>query len=114
MKQKTLLTIFGLAFLAFVFSSNSGGRASSAGAGNTSAPGETGTCASCHSGGSFGASLSVQVFNAGTTTPVTNYMPGTTYDLKVTVTNSSGSPAGYAFQMVALKNSTNTSDWLNM
>lgn len=115
MKQKTLLTIFGLAFLAFVFSSNSGGRASSAGAGNTGAPGETGTCASCHSGGSFGASLSVQVFNAGTTTPVTNYMPGTTYDLKVTVTNSSGSPAGYAFQMVALKNSTNTSTgtWTN-
>lgn len=109
MKQKTLLTIFGLAFLAFVFSSNSGGRASSGGAGNTGAPGETGTCASCHSGGSFGSSLSVQVFNAGTTTPVTNYMPGTTYDLKVTVTNSSGSPAGYGFQMVALKNSTNTS-----
>lgn len=107
MKQKTLLTIFGLAFLAFVFSSNSGGRASSGGSGNTGAPGE-GTCASCHSGGSFGASLTIQVFNAGTTTPVTNYMPGTTYDLKVTVSNSSGAPAGYGFQMVALKNSTNT------
>ncbi|NJN77443.1 MAG: hypothetical protein HC803_03220 [Saprospiraceae bacterium] len=53
--------------------------------------------------------MTVQVFNTGTTTPVTNYMPGTTYDLKVTIAHASGAPAGYGFQMVALKNSTNTS-----
>lgn len=39
---------------------------------------------------------------------VTEYTPGATYSLTATVSNSSGAPAGYGLQMVALKSSDNT------
>jgi trimeric autotransporter adhesin len=111
--KKVIFTLFTVAFLAFLFSSNSGGRATSGGSGNTGAPSE-GTCANCHSGGSYNPSLSVQIFQAGTQTPVTQYMAGITYDMKVTVTAAMGSPAGYGFQMVALRSgNTNAGSWSN-
>lgn len=100
MKFNILYTIFGLSVLAFTFMSNSGGRASSQNAGNTGAPGEQ-TCQQCHNGGAFNVSLNVEVFETGTTTPITAYIPGTTYDVKITNT-ASGSPAGFGFQAVSL------------
>jgi hypothetical protein len=107
MKKNIIFTLFGLAFVAFLFTSSSGGRASAAGSANTGAPGETTTCSGCHSGGSYNPSISIQIFQQGTTTAVTQYTAGTTYDMKVTL-SASGSPGGYGFQMVALKNTGNT------
>lgn len=107
MKKNIIFTLFGLAFIAFLFTSSSGGRASAAGSANTGAPGETTTCSGCHSGGSYNPSISIQIFQQGTTTAVTQYTAGTTYDMKVTL-SASGSPGGYGFQMVALKNTGNT------
>jgi hypothetical protein len=113
MKIRIVLTCFSLAFLAFVFSSSSGGRAAAANSGNTGAPGESTTCVTCHGGSSFTTSLSIQIYTQGTTTPITNYVPGTTYDMEVMI-SSTGSPAGYGFQMVALNGSNiNAGSWTN-
>lgn len=104
---------FGLAFLAFVFSSSSGGRASAAGSGNTGAPGESTTCVTCHGGGNFNVGLSINIYNQGTITPITTYSPGQTYSMEVTISNS-GLPGGFGFQMVALNASnSNAGSWLS-
>jgi hypothetical protein len=74
-----------------------------ANADNTGAPGSSQTCGSCHTGGSYGTvTASIQIFAAGTNTPVSAYVGGTTYDMKVTITASSGTPVGYGFQMTCL------------
>lgn len=85
----------------FIFASNSNGRATVANSGNTGAPGEN-TCGQCHSGGNYNASVTVQMFAIGATVPTTQFFPGNTYTVKVTVNNSMGSPFGYGFQFTAL------------
>ncbi|MFN8287644.1 MAG: choice-of-anchor V domain-containing protein [Chitinophagales bacterium] len=100
---------FSLVCLWVILMSNAAGRASSKNTGNTGGPGETTTCSSCHSGGSFGTvSLTIQLFSAGTTNAVTSYTPGTLYDLRVTINHTSGSPAGYGFQLTGFKQTGNT------
>ena len=72
----------------------------------TGAPFGNGTCGNCHSGGSFGTvNVSIQIFEVGTTTLVTNYVGGKTYDAKLTI-NATTPPPFYAFQMVSV-NPTN-------
>ncbi len=101
--------IFGLTFVYSLLTSSSGGRATVANAGNTGAPTESTTCISCHNGGGFGlVTLSIQVFQQGTLTPVAAYLPGTIYDMRVTVQNSAGSPNGYGFQLTSLTQANNT------
>lgn len=100
--------LFAGASLFFLFSSNSNGRATQANTGNTGAPGETTICSGCHSGGNFGTiTPTIQVFQQGTTTPVSAYVAGTTYDIRFTVSASMGSPAGYGFQMTCLTSPAN-------
>ncbi len=91
----------------FIFASNSNGRATAANSGNTGAPGEN-TCGQCHSGGNFGASVSIQVFAEGATVPTTQFFAGNTYTVRVTVNNTMGSPGGYGFQLTALSGAENT------
>ncbi len=93
-----------LAFLVVVLSSNSNGRATQGNAGNTGAPGEN-TCGQCHGGGSFGSiTASIQIFEGGVGVgnPVSQYTPGVTYDMAVTISNAAGNPNGFGFQMTAL------------
>lgn len=110
MRKFTTIYLLPVLLLLYLFlTSNSGGRASAAGQDNTGAPGSGGTCGNCHGGGSYGTlTLTIQVFQAGTSTPVTSYVGGTTYDMRVTVNNSAGSPAGYGFQMICLTTPGNT------
>lgn len=83
--------------------SSSNGRATAANAGNTGAPGESQLCGNCHNGGVFGTvNVSIQLFQQGTNIPVSSYLPGQTYDLSVSINNSSGNPFGYGFQLTAL------------
>ncbi|MFY8077405.1 MAG: choice-of-anchor V domain-containing protein [Flavobacteriales bacterium] len=90
----------------FIFAGNSNGRATVSNSGNTGAPGEN-TCGQCHSGGNYNASVTVQMFAQGATVPTTQFFPGTTYTVKVTVNNAMGSPGGYAFQLTALTSAEN-------
>lgn len=72
----------------------------------TGAPFGNGTCGNCHSGGNFGTvNVSIQVFEVGTTTPITSYVGGKTYDAKLSINATTPSPF-YAFQMVSV-NATN-------
>lgn len=101
-KYRYAITFCLFAFVVVTLSSNSNGRATQANAGNTGAPGET-TCAQCHGGSAFGTvSVIINIFEVGTTDPVLAYVPGTTYDMRVTVNNTSGTPGGRGFQMTCL------------
>ena len=89
--------------------SNSAGRGSVSGQGAAGAPGDGTTCSSggCHgSGGPFGAELLISLSENGT--EVTEYMPGQTYTLGVTINSTSGNPSRFGFQMTALVDSDNT------
>lgn len=94
--------------LGLFFMNYSSGPASVNGNGYTGAPSESFTCGGCHNGGAYGTpNVSTVVSSSGT--PVTSYIPGTTYDVSVTVTPGMGTPAAYGFQMVALNSANNSS-----
>lgn len=103
MKKKVIF--FG-AFLTFVVinSSFKNGLLTSNGLRVTGAPTE-GTCmqSGCHSGGTQATTTTVQLFQAGTATAVTSYLPGVQYDGKVTITAGTR----YGFQMTCLTASSN-------
>lgn len=92
-----------LAIGAAALMSNSGGLAAgSQDQGATGAPGES-VCMNCHSGASYGTVLpSIQVIDPVTSTPVTEYVPGTVYRVRVEVSHTMGSPAGFGSQTVIL------------
>lgn len=103
-KSHLLLVTFLFTVVGVFVTARSGGPAAVLGTGYTGAPSE-GNCSSCHLGGSYGAvTPQIEVFQLGTSTPVTSYSPGTQYDMKVTVNNSTGTPVRYGFQLTALKN----------
>jgi hypothetical protein len=95
-----LVTPFLLAVVYFLFVSSSGGTADSGNGNRTGSPGSSGTCANCHSGGSFGASISATVTDVNNNT-VTSYIPGATYFVEFQVSSTSGTPK-YGFQSVML------------
>ncbi|NVK52301.1 MAG: T9SS type A sorting domain-containing protein [Flavobacteriaceae bacterium] len=89
--------LFLIPATAFVLMSSSGGRDD----GRTGSPGDGGqTCTACHSGGSFGASLSIT-----TDIPAGGYEANKEYN--ITVTNSSSASA-HGFQLTAEKSSDNS------
>ncbi len=102
MKLRFLLSIFSL-LLAVTFMSNSGGRAASDGGDNTGSPNANGAfCQSCHSSGAFAPSVTIEVLEPGTGTAITAYIPGTAYDLKITVAAGNGTPTGFGSQTSVL------------
>jgi hypothetical protein len=120
MKFKIITLFMAASAIFLVFSSNSNGRASQGpGYGNTGAPGdETAggqprTCQGCHSG-PISMTQAISVYELGTQTPVTTYVPGTVYDVVVLNTPTAGSPTGYGFQIVCLKSdNTDVAAWSN-
>ena len=108
MKFRIIYTLISALALGLLFMSNSGGRANSQNQGNTGAPGDqevspgvAWTCETCHNG-PIQTTIAIEVLEAGTTTAVTEYVAGTTYDVKVTVNDSNNDAAGYGFQIVSL------------
>ncbi|MBL4654030.1 MAG: T9SS type A sorting domain-containing protein [Flavobacteriales bacterium] len=100
MKRSVLYLSFLSCVSWLIFSSVSGGRAA-AGQDRTGSPVSTGTCSACHSGGSYGPSVTATLKDASSNI-VTSYIPGNTYTLEIQVSNSTGSPASYGAQAVAL------------
>lgn len=117
MKLKFTYTFISCLFFAFLFMSNSGGRADSADWGNTGAPGDEvsggqpRTCQSCHATGTeFQVTLDIEILN-NDGEAVTFYNPGELYTCRVTVNNVDGGtadPAGYGFQISNLFDSDNS------
>ncbi len=120
MKLKFVTLLFSSALLYVLFASNSNGRASQGpGYGNTGAPGDetvggqARTCQGCHNG-ALSMTQTISVYELGTQTPVTAYVPGTVYDVVVLNTATAGTPAGYGFQIVCLKSdNTDVAAWSN-
>ncbi|MBL7825948.1 MAG: T9SS type A sorting domain-containing protein [Saprospiraceae bacterium] len=109
-----LLSVTILSFLcALLAMGNKNGRASSAGKGNTGAPGDElsggqpRTCLTCHNQGPITASLAISVLDSAGNA-ITKYHPGKQYTAQVKITASGTNLSGYGFQMIALKNSGNT------
>ena len=102
-----------LAFAAFATMSNSGGTIAGGHGGRTGASFDTSNCSSCHSGGTSVPSVTVQLLSG--TTPVTTYIPGASYTVKIKVAAAGISSLGYhyGFQAVCVQSSTNNNinDW---
>ena len=104
MKFRMIYTFFGLAAAGLLWTNNSSGPASVQGLDRTGSPLSPGPCQTCHNSGAFSPSLALQVLDNAT--PVEEYEPGKTYRLRVEA-STSGNPAGYGFQAVALTGDAN-------
>lgn len=60
----------------------------------TGGPLSSGTCGSCHSGGNYGTTFTIEVKDAGNNV-VTSYTPNATYTIEYPVNTTSGTPGGY-------------------
>ncbi len=92
-----------------IIMANRSGRSAVSGNGATTAPGESGThCGSfgCHFSGSFDPVASIRLLSTDSM-PVNAYIPGEEYIIEVNA-DYTGNPAGFGFQMVALKSSDNS------
>ena len=70
----------------------------------TGSPVSAGTCNNCHNGGNFSPTPQIEVLDAGV--PVTQYIPGQAYTVRLTI-NSSNFPSGFGFQLVSLDGANN-------
>ncbi|NUQ26787.1 MAG: T9SS type A sorting domain-containing protein [Saprospiraceae bacterium] len=106
--MKFVYTLFIAVLAGFLLLNNAAGPGLVQGEDRTGSPLSSGSCgqAGCHSQGSFSPSISVELLDEGN--PVTQYEPGESYDLKVTVTAGTGTPPRYGFQAVALTGAGNT------
>lgn len=84
----------------------SGGAAANGVGDKTGSPLSTSTCSQCHSGGSFSPNISVVVLD-NSLNQVTSYIPGENYTIEYTVSNNTGSPAGFGMQSVLLSSNNN-------
>jgi len=107
--------------LGFLLMSNSGGRAATQNEGNTGAPGDQvqmngspWVCQSCHMG-PIQTTITIEVFEAGTSVAVTEYVADVTYDVAVTIDDINDDAEGYGFQIVSLVDSdlSDVNGWSN-
>lgn len=73
--------------------------------GYTGAPFD-GSCSNCHGGGSYAPTINVQLLNIANA-PVTEYIPGANYTLRISLTAASGTPQ-WGFQTTSVNAGTNT------
>ena len=102
--KKIYLSLISFCALGVVLlMSNAGGPASN---GNraTGAPGDgSNTCVSCHNSGNSFGSVSIDLTMTDANGNVkSEYIADSVYEVKVTVTEEMGSPAGYGFSMICL------------
>ncbi len=103
MKLKSTLTFFTLLAMTFLLMNNADGPGSVQDEDRTGSPLSSGACNvdGCHDDGVFNPSVSIELLKDNIA--VDKYIPGETYNMKVTITASQGTPEAYGFQAVALK-----------
>ena len=115
MNIKLLLFISLISLLYILSVSSSNGRATTAGEGNTGAPGDNNkVCSTCHSGGIFNPTIDIRILDEDGNM-IEKYLPSTSYKVEVQIDATEGSPIGYGFQLVSLKDADNSdvSEWSN-
>lgn len=113
MKIKSTITSLALLLIAFLLMNNANGPASVQGQDRTGSPLSSGSCntAGCHDSGVFDPTVSVELLT-NTGVSISGYEPGESYNVRVTINASSGTPAAYGFQAVALDaNNDNGGTW---
>ncbi|MCB0515933.1 MAG: choice-of-anchor V domain-containing protein [Chitinophagales bacterium] len=106
---KFLGIFIAVILLNILLPSRRNGLATVNGDGGVGAPGDGTTCIACHSSnGTYNTSISFNIYEENTTTPITAYTAGSTYDILFVTTANGGTPAGYGFQLLALENAGNT------
>ncbi len=78
------------------FNASSNGRGSED---RTGAPGSSGNCSSCHGGGNLNGQLSLELIDKGSSTVVTEYIPGNQYIVSI---KASGTSTKMGFQSTVL------------
>jgi len=104
MKVNLLYTVFLGILVAFLFYGSSSGAGAVQGADRTGSPLSTGACDICHGANNFAPSVSLELLDGETS--VTEYEPGASYTVRLTIATDQGEPAGYGFQLVALTGSS--------
>ena len=105
MKKNYLLGLAGLGALYIALSSASGGVAAVQNADRTGSPVASQACNMCHSGGSFTSSTAIKLKDSGGA-EVTQYLPGETYTLEMTVNHTGASRFGVQGVALFADNST--------
>jgi hypothetical protein len=114
MKVKFLL-LLSLALSVFLlFGSLNSGTAYGGIGDTTGSPLSTMTCSGggCHGGANYGASVSISVLDDSGNV-VNSYIPGQSYILQLSISSTSGSPAGYGAQAVVLDSLNNQAGTLD-
>ena len=89
---------------------DSGGRAADS-EDSTGGPFNGSACSDCHSGGSYGTTVTLEIFDNGTTNPAgPDLQANTNYDLRFTVNTASGVPTEFGFQLVVLNDSDSSNN----
>jgi hypothetical protein len=101
MRKNYIVTGICASLAAFILMSSSGGLSDD----RTNAPSAVGNCGSCHSGGSFGASLTISVVKKGSLTQVTSYQLDSTYTVAIAVTSLTSLKKGFQATIINSSNS---------
>lgn len=113
MKMKSTFTTILLLALTFLLINNASGPGETQDEDRTGSPLSSGSCSvgGCHDSGTFNPSVQIELLKDNVA--VNKYLPGETYEMKVTITAGTGNPSGYGFQAVALRSSNNgnTGSW---
>ena len=97
MNIKLLLFISLISLLYILSVSSSNGRATTAGEGNTGAPGDNNkVCSTCHSGGIFNPTIDIRILDEDGNM-IEKYLPSTSYKVEVQIDATEGSPIGIWF-----------------
>jgi Secretion system C-terminal sorting domain len=101
--------IFAFIGIAIICLSNASGPVARQQRGYTGAPGDQpNTCLTCHNTGTFNPTAALQVLDSLGSTPVTRYLPGRQYTIRLTITAAAGTPTGFGFQMIDLRTQDNS------
>jgi len=102
MNRIQLSLVLGAGVLAVALMSSSSGVAEVQNANRTGELGPGTTCNLCHGGGSFGASVDINVLDPNSGQAVAEYLPGEQYVLEIAIQNSIGTPLRYGFQATSV------------
>lgn len=100
MKKPVLLFCTLLSAIWIVLSSNASGAGFDQGVDRSGSPIGNSFCGDCHSGGTYNPTVEIAMLDG--TSPITTYVPGKKYTMRVSIVAGAGTPGGYGYQATVL------------